>query len=170
MPQKRGVTLIELVVAISIIAVTLGGLFAVVKRGNVETGRARQEVIAINLARQGMEAVYNMRNTNRQRRAGKKDQCRLKTNPMTDESGVGCADDQWLGSGYYIISGASNAGEMSRYASGVAGAKQLNLSQGLTGTDNQFTLCLSGDRRYPCPGSTGIYTKEGVFTRQLIGQ
>ena len=37
------------------------------------TNKSRQETIAINLAREGMEAVYHRRNTNRLKWSGERD-------------------------------------------------------------------------------------------------
>lgn len=55
-----------------------------------------QRTIALNLAKEGIEAVYNIRNTNWRRRSSQRNACWLKANPMEDES-----DGQSLGNVNY---------------------------------------------------------------------
>ena len=56
-----------------------------------------QRTIALNLAKEGLEAMYNIRNTNWRRRSDSRDKCWLKANPMVDEGNPGCEDDRWFG-------------------------------------------------------------------------
>lgn len=42
--------------------------------------------------------MINIRNTNRQKRAGEKEITRLKQNPAIDEGSDGLNNDRWLGS------------------------------------------------------------------------
>ena len=79
-----------------VLSVGLLSIILTMRRGFAYVQQSRQRVIALNLAREGIEAVYQIRNTNRQRRSSKKDQCRLKTNPMVDEANPGCEDDNWM--------------------------------------------------------------------------
>ena len=46
-----------------------------------------------------------MRDTNRQRWAGKKEECWLKIDPLHSTQGDpnSCADDDWMQSGHYIL-------------------------------------------------------------------
>ena len=53
-----------------------------------------QRTIALNLAKEGIEAMYNIRNTNWRRRSDSRDKCWLKANPMVDEGNTGCEDDK----------------------------------------------------------------------------
>lgn len=83
--MKKGFTIIEIIIVVLLIS---GGLLTVVdalKNSSIYLQKTRQKIIAINLAREGMEQVMNIRNTNRQKRAGQKEQTRLKTNPFVDE-------------------------------------------------------------------------------------
>lgn len=84
--SKRWFTLVELILVIVLIA---WGLMVVVEGISRSIGfldKTRNEVIAINLAREGMEAVYQIRNTNRLRRSWARDENRLRTDPTNDTS------------------------------------------------------------------------------------
>lgn len=72
-----------------IIVVISVGLLSVVfalSRGMQYVQHTRQKMLALDLAREGVEAVYNIRNTNWMRWAGVKDTCRLKIDPLVDEA------------------------------------------------------------------------------------
>ncbi|MBU1758670.1 hypothetical protein KKG31_06090 [Patescibacteria group bacterium] len=53
--------------------------------------------------------MYQIRDSNRNRRAGKKEECWLKIDPLNDEDTEGCGDDPRMGSGYYILTTTSTS-------------------------------------------------------------
>ena len=57
------------------------GLCLVISTTNYLT-ETRQKVMALNLAKEGVEIVYNIRNTNWRRRYEQKDACWLNANPF----------------------------------------------------------------------------------------
>lgn len=65
--------------------------------------RLRQQTIALNIAREGIEAMYNIRDTNRRRWSSQADQCWLKVNPMVDEGNPGCENDTWISRGHRTL-------------------------------------------------------------------
>lgn len=76
--------------------------------------KTRQEVIAINLAREGMEAVSILRDTNWLRRWGSKDANRLCSDPHIDSPSTDTDCGTWLQSGqsyillrWHTVSGSS---------------------------------------------------------------
>lgn len=84
-----------------------------------------QRTIALNLAKEGIEAVYNIRNTNWRRRSSQRNQCWLKADPMVDETDggvgffgdtrgrqIGCQDDVWLRTGRWVIHQRARNGEI----------------------------------------------------------
>ena len=84
-------TIIELLSAIIIISVALLSILWLLRVAVTYTNKTRQETIAINLAREGIEWVYNRRNTNWLKRSWEKDKYRLCANS-------GCTDwFQWWG-------------------------------------------------------------------------
>jgi hypothetical protein len=90
-----------------IISVGLVAIIVTLNNGMSFIQKTRERTIAINLAREGIEAMYQIRDTNWHRRAGKKEACRLKTNPLVDELNIGCADDNRMSTGNYILLTAS---------------------------------------------------------------
>jgi len=83
---KYGFTILEVLLMIIIIGVSLAAIIISLNNGMSFMQKTREKTIAINLAREGIEAVYQMRDTNRYRWAGQKESCRLKANPLVDES------------------------------------------------------------------------------------
>jgi len=83
--NRAGFTIIEVLLMIIIIGVSLSAIIVSLNNGMTFMQKTREKTIAINLAREGIEAMYQIRDTNRYRRAGQKESCRLKTNPLVDE-------------------------------------------------------------------------------------
>lgn len=94
--KKQWFTLVELLIVMVIISVWLIAVIEGITRSMALLRKTSNEVVAINLAREGMEAVYNIRNTNRLRRSWKRDWCRLSSDPSS------CGAFMW--SGHYIVS------------------------------------------------------------------
>jgi len=65
--------------------------------------KTKQKIIAINLAREWVEQMINIRNTNRQKRAWDKEISWLKTNPSINENPDLLSNDPRFGSWNYII-------------------------------------------------------------------
>ena len=78
-------------------------ILTVLRKGFDYVQQSRQKIIALDLAREGIEAVYQIRNTNRKRWSAQKEECWLKTNPLVDEGAAGCQDDEWMQDGSYIL-------------------------------------------------------------------
>ena len=57
---------------------------SMIRAASGHINKIRQETVAINLAREGMEAMYTRRNTNRLQHAAEKDKYRLCTNNNCD--------------------------------------------------------------------------------------
>lgn len=78
--QKKGFTLVEILIVIFVISM---GLILII-RGMSETHRylseTAQKTIALNLAKEGIEAVYNLRNSNWRKWSDKKNECWLNVN------------------------------------------------------------------------------------------
>jgi len=66
------------------------------RRGFSYVQESRQKIIALNLAREGVEAVYQIRNTNWKRWSAQKEQCWLKRDPLVDANTDGCQSDDWM--------------------------------------------------------------------------
>lgn len=64
MKQSRGFTLIEVVIAIFILTVGVGGVFALVQQLPVSSSFNRSKLTAYYMAQEGLEAVRNIRDSN----------------------------------------------------------------------------------------------------------
>lgn len=95
MQKKRGFTLIEVLIVIFVFAT---GVMIVVQGVNKTTGyisEMTQRTIAMNLAKEGIEAMYNIRNTNWRKRSSEKDKCWLAmgTGNQTNNTKTSGCDD-----------------------------------------------------------------------------
>lgn len=92
----NGFTLLEIVLSLVFLSIVTVSVIALMSRATKDVNKIRQEIIAINLAREGIESVYNRRDTNWTKRSYDTDQYRL------------CVDDscsEWFHTGYrYTLS------------------------------------------------------------------
>lgn len=61
--NKKGFTLVETLVAISVFSVSVLGLFAVLTQGTSNTAYAKKKIVASYLAQEGIEYMRNLRDT-----------------------------------------------------------------------------------------------------------
>lgn len=80
--KKNWLTLIELLVALVIIGIVVIGAISMHHAAHGWVNKVRQETIAINLAREGMESVYARRDANRLLYPAEKDMYRLCKNNL----------------------------------------------------------------------------------------
>ncbi len=115
--DRQGFTIREILVIIVIVSVGLLSVVVVLTNGMNYVQKTRQKIIALNLAREWMEAVYQIRDTNRTRRAWVKDSCWLKINPLFDDyepfvwSTPSCNNDIRFGSGSYVLQRLTTGGQ-----------------------------------------------------------
>ncbi len=163
--RKKGFTLWEILVIVVVISVGMMAIISLLTYGIGYVQKSRQKIIAINLAREGIESVYQIRDTNRQRRAGRKEECWLKTNPLVDSGNDGCMNDIWMQSGSYILTTNVISGQnyflLTGYSTG-----WLYINNGINADDLTYSLCFSGGIRMACPGVDGT-TKEGRYFREI---
>jgi hypothetical protein len=130
--------------------------------------KTRQRVIAINLAREWMEAVYQLRDTNRTRWAWVKDSCRLKINPLVDDSWNvdTCIDDMWVTTWFYALQRLSTGGQTYFALTGPF-LTWITFSGGITQADLNFSLCQQSWYRDDCsPWQSGSII-DGQYFRQI---
>lgn len=137
---KKGFTIWEVLIIIVIISVGLLSVVVVLTNGMKYVQKTRQKVVALNLAREWMEVVYQIRDTNRTRRAWVKDQCRLKKDPLTDEWNPRCVDDEWISTGSYVLQRLMTWWQ-EYFALTWWTFTWIDLSDGVDSGDYQFSLC-----------------------------
>ena len=91
-----GFTLIEVLVVVFVLSMGVIVIMQGIHKTTTYISETAQRTIALRLAREGIEGMYNIRNTNWRRRSDSRDKCWLKANPMVDEGNPGCEDDPWI--------------------------------------------------------------------------
>lgn len=163
---KKGFTIREILIVIVVLSIGLLSVVVVLTDGMGYVQKTRQKVIALNLAREWMEAVYQIRDTNRMRRAWVKDSCWLKINPLLDEWGSDCfTDDLRFTSGAYVL---QRSWIDEQYYFTLTGPfVWVNLTdRTIDSGDLNFSLCQQSGYWYPCPWVLPT-TNEGKYFRQI---
>ncbi len=160
-----GFTIREILIIVIVISVGLLSVVVVLTNGMKYVQKTRQKVVALNIAREWMEAIYQIRDTNRTRRAGVKDACRLKINPLVNEWNESCADDQWFSSGAYVLQRLTAWGQEYFALTGPVMA-QLILGNGIDTGDLQFSLCQINGRWESCMWTLAT-TSEWKYFREI---
>ncbi len=152
-------------VIVVIIALWLIVVLDALKNSNTYLQKTRQKIVAINLAREWVEQVINIRNTNRQKRAGDKEKSWLKLNPSVDEWNDWLENDPWFGSGYYIILTTTMSGQQYFYAKSLN--HDLLVDEWLNNSGNlEYSLCEKDWKRSACPGEVP-QSSEWYFFRKI---
>lgn len=147
--KNKWFTLIELLITLIIISIALISVISLMRAAVSYVEKTRQETIAINLAREGMEAVSILRNTNRLRRWGSKDANWLCSDPHMDSPSTDTDCGAWLQSGQssILLRWQTASGNSYPILSPVTGKLDLSdssddtafLMQYGTGSDGQLT-------------------------------
>ena len=118
--KKSWFTLVEVVLACSIFAIVVIWIMAAINRSYAFMNNIKLSVRATNLAREWMEMMYNIRDTNRRRQSWNRDKYRLSVGKLTDISPHvldGTLFEKWI----YILKEDEKDGNKYIYA------KKLNL-------------------------------------------
>lgn len=158
---RKAFTLIEIVVATAIISVWLTAILFVLTNSGQFVQDMKLKITALNIAREWVEAIMHIRDTNRHRRSGQKNWCRLKRDPFQDDDN-NCTNDDWITSGYTMIYKMTN--NQGRYFV-ASGSEQtiIDPSDGIQENERRYTLCQSNEWWNACPYQTGSNT----FLRQI---
>jgi prepilin-type N-terminal cleavage/methylation domain-containing protein len=81
---KNGFTIAEILIAISIISIWFAWIFILLQNSNKLVKQIEAKTIAINIAREWVEIMYNIRDTNRKKWPTDKDKCRLNIDPINN--------------------------------------------------------------------------------------
>lgn len=159
--NKKSFTLIEIVVVVMLLGVVLIAIFQALNYAFRWSVQTKQEIIALNLAREGAEFVAQMRDTNRLQWSWKKELCRLKTNPYEDFGGDGCENDPWIQSGWYALVDFEFSGQRV-YRLDFMTWSRFEFSGWINASDLKFSLCaLANGWWTACPDNlpTGVQWK-----------
>ncbi len=163
--KNSGFTLREILIIVVVISVGLLSVLVVLTNGIKYVQKTRYKVIALNLAREWMESVYQMRDTNWTKRAWVKDSCWLKINPLVDEWIEKCIDDSRFVSGSYVLQRLTTGGQEYFALTGPF-LTGVYLDDGIDSGDLHFSLCQQSGYWDACPWVDSV-TSEGRYFRQI---
>lgn len=83
--KKKGFTLVEILIVIFVISTALILIIRGISESHRYISETAQKTIALNLAKEGIEAVYNLRNSNWRKRSDKKNYCWLSVGEECSE-------------------------------------------------------------------------------------
>ena len=177
-------TLVEVIIALIIISIGILGVYQWVWAGRRDVDSTQSKIIAVNLAREWMEMIYNIRDTNVLRWSSQKNECWLKRMPFTwndqwSSSNNECKDDfslsyyarsntvtwdVWIS--YYNPQIAVNSTTRTSiiqpdkwfavYA--IWTDRVLNLTDWIDDWDLAYALCYENNRWFSCPLNSGNTT------------
>lgn len=167
--SRRGETLVEVLIALSLLVVGAMGALGLLNVAAIHNQLSSERVIATNLAREGIEAVHNIRDTNWLRFAGERRICwnnNDKSDPIechdTDNDGV--ADEPILhGRGYIAeFDDTTYRWELQEQAG------RLDIKGGIGASDEVYRLKINANGLYDhgAGGTDSIYFRE-IFTEYL---
>ncbi len=166
---KKAFTVVEMMIVVLILSVWLLWVISTLSDAYSFLYNMKNKITAINFARWWMEWVFNIRNTNWQRWAGKKDKCWLKINPLVDKDNDGCENDEWFWSGSYIIDLTWN-NQKYFYLQKISW-ESLKMNWNLTWSDWKYLLCKNANGFvYSCQNNTkrpAKYFDSAVYFRQV---
>ncbi len=159
--MKKVFTLIEMVIVIWMLSTALLTLIIFISKSVSFASRTEKVAIATNIAREWIEWVFNIRNTNWVKYAWKKDSCWLKLDP--EEGGDNdCSNDDWIKSGYYILSWKKIGDNFYFYLSGVS--VDLNIEDWIDSFDKVYQLCNNNGYWQSC-ANTNLEPKDYKYWR-----
>lgn len=164
--NKNSFTLVETIVAIVMISVWLVWVISVINYWISFIWKTEQRMIAINLAREWIETIYNIRDTNRLIWWGKKDQCWLKTNPFDTESDNICDNDEWMQEANYIISWNQLDWQQYFSLSWIDNTYILNVNNWIQDEDREYIMCMEWWLWVNC-NNWWWFIKEWMFFRKI---
>ena len=139
-------------ITISILAIWFAGIFVMMQNSGTFVQQSKQKTLAINLTREAMEILSNIRDTNRTRRSNKKDTCRLKINPLEDTNDDGCQNDTRIQSWRYTVVPTRQENQQYFALSGI-NISWFDTVTDATESSGQTTLCQSQQQRASCTGN-----------------
>jgi type II secretory pathway pseudopilin PulG len=85
---KKAFTLLEVIVALSLFEFVMIGVIMAVNKAYAYVQSTKIQVMAVNLAREGVEQMYTIRDTNRRKHSAEKDKYWLLMDPLLDNDSI----------------------------------------------------------------------------------
>lgn len=162
---RRAFTLLEIIVAIAVISVALSTAVYVLNNSTQFLQTTEIKIKNTNLAREGMEAVFQIRDSNRLRRSGNINQCWLKIDPLTDSDPTGCANDPWMYTGYYVLTQTTQ--NQTSYFKLVPILTPIDYTDGVQENESIAALCEEANNGWHTCNDTWANTRRIVEIKNL---
>ena len=162
--SRRGETIIEVLIAVLVLAVgIIAGVRLLISSG-INNELSRERVVATNLAREGIEAVRNIRDTNWLRFAGERRRC---WNNADFDSSITCEESGYVGVPIKVIEDqtfyiAKFNSTNFRWELNNSPSDALDLTDGIDTSDEDYRLQIDADGLYnhDLSGTDSIYFRE----------
>lgn len=132
MKKRYWFTLVEVVLVIVVVSTVFVWIINGVSSTSNYLTEVKQRVIALNLAKEGIEAVYNIRDTNWRKRPEKRDDCRLVANSSNNDCG------NWITNWRRTIEQWDWTGGIALYLNGPIGNTSLSQETEMQRDDDLF--------------------------------
>jgi len=152
--SKKAFTMLEILMITIIVGVWLLSIVVAVTKAKTITNEIKQKTIATQLAKEGIEMIYQIRNSNLLQHPNYKDHCRLNTDFREN-----CDDSNHpdrMTEENYILMWQTITGT----------SETLDISDWISTWEKIFNLCLTWWQRISCPWSDN-QTKYGKFFRTI---
>jgi Tfp pilus assembly protein PilV len=117
---KKAFTLLEVIIALTLFEFVMIGVIMAVNRAYAYVQSTKFQVMAVNLAREGVEQMYTIRDTNRRKHSAQKDMYRLLPDPMVATNSSYDATTAVIASGVYTLDVKVSSGQQYPVLSGKA--------------------------------------------------
>ncbi|HKL44474.1 MAG TPA: type II secretion system protein [Candidatus Absconditabacterales bacterium] len=159
MKKIKAFTMLEILMITIIVGVGLLSIVVAISKAKTVTNQIKQEVIATQLAKEGIEMVYQTRNSNLLKHPNYKNYCRLNVNPNQSCNDSSESPDRLTVSSYIISD---------RLLSGIN--ETLNILDGINTGEQRFGLILTGGKWLQNGDTEPKQTKYGKFFRIIEGK
>ncbi|MFH1546082.1 MAG: prepilin-type N-terminal cleavage/methylation domain-containing protein [Patescibacteria group bacterium] len=166
--SRKGETLVEVLVALVLLVVGALSALRLLGLASINNQITKERVIATNLAREGLEAVRNIRDTNWLRFAGERRTCwnNLEASECLDDNSDGIPNQVIEYEKEYLAKFDNDNFRWELDAAGLT--NRLDLRNGLDASDSDYRLQLNANGVYnhDAAGTDTIYFRE-IYTEYI---
>jgi type II secretory pathway pseudopilin PulG len=161
--KQPGESIVEVLVAATLLVVVLSTAFISLNRAAQTSINVENRIAAINLAREGMEAVRNIRDTNWLKYSGNKREKWLCLDSVASPNECTPSSYLTISNGYYLVNFSETANRY--YLSEVAGADELDIPNDSADRES-FRLYFDSSNRFTHDDDFGA-NPATAFYRQI---
>ncbi|MFH1375367.1 MAG: prepilin-type N-terminal cleavage/methylation domain-containing protein [Patescibacteria group bacterium] len=168
--SRRGETLVEVLVSLMLLVVGSLGAVRLFGMAAINNELTKERVIATNLAREGLEAVRSVRDTNWLRFAGERRKCwnNIEAAQCLDDNGDSVPNQPITHKQQYRAEFEANfRWKLVPVGTDEVFVDRLNLQNGINGKDADYRLKLDANNLYSHTGATDTFYFREIYTEYL---